>query len=172
MVIAGETDNGDDTLLMLRIQERLRGKIRLWANYSVKNSTEWPFAKESLSSLLTYTPMHIFSHSKASSNSVLLPSKLVIELAALFLLLYFYTPKNISQEIHSWNSNTGLPFASRIMSLTFLQSAICTLTTEREARFMSSQKIKQKNPQAKKKLRSWVQIIPPGPFLSVRKLRH
>jgi hypothetical protein len=103
MVIADEINNGDDTLLMLRIQERLRGKIRLWANYSVKNSIEWPFAKESLSSLLTYTPMYIFSHSKASSNSVLLPSKLVIELAALFPLLYSTHQKALLEKFASKN---------------------------------------------------------------------
>jgi hypothetical protein len=39
MVMAGEINNRDDDLpLMLRREERLRGKIRLWTNYSVKNS--------------------------------------------------------------------------------------------------------------------------------------
>jgi hypothetical protein len=38
MVLAGKINNGDDLLLMLRRKDRLRDKIRLWTNYSVKNS--------------------------------------------------------------------------------------------------------------------------------------
>jgi hypothetical protein len=38
MEIAGETNNGDDLPLMLRRRDRLRSKIRLWINYSKKNS--------------------------------------------------------------------------------------------------------------------------------------
>jgi hypothetical protein len=55
MVIACETNNGDDdTLLMLRREERLRGKISLWTNYSVKNSIEGSFAKVSSSIIYSY----------------------------------------------------------------------------------------------------------------------
>ena len=105
MVLAGKINNGDDLLLMLRRKDRLRDKIRLWTNYSVKNSlyNEGPFAKVSLSSMLTYTHVCMYPLNSNLARYSVIAFKIshCYELVALFLLLYFYTPKSISGEFRS-----------------------------------------------------------------------